>query len=87
MLTVQMIEIPLSNNVKLVQMPDLKTFDIQVQDDNHYIVHFKTPKVFETEFAAIGKGSNHLKRLKEEQTECELFAPQTGPIIIPPHGN
>ncbi len=93
---VKLTEMQCNENVKLVQMQDLDTFDFHVQGDNHYIVHFLTPRVFGQEFATIGKGCNLLKRVKNEEARCVLLdhsemskvaggaAPQTGPIIIPP---
>jgi hypothetical protein len=94
---VKLTEIPLNENVTLVQMPDLTTFDFHVQGDNHYIVHFLNPKVFGQEFATIRKGYNLFTQVKTEETMCFLCddvemrnilakveSSRTDPIVIPP---
>lgn len=65
-------ETPLNENVTLVQMPDLTTFDFHVQGDKQYVVHFLNPKVFGQEFATIRKGYNLFTQVKTEETMCFL---------------
>ena len=94
---VHLTEILLNQHVTLIQMPDLVTFDLHVEGDHHYVVHFVNPSVFGQEFATIRKGYNLFTQIKDEATRCFLFDgvqmrnilagvayPRTGPIIIPP---
>jgi hypothetical protein len=69
---VKLTELPLNEDVTLVQMPDLTTFDFHVQSDKHYIVHFLNPEVFGQEFATIRKGYNLFTQVKTEETMCFL---------------
>ena|ERR1035438_4328793 len=69
---VKLTEIPLNEDVTLVQMPDLTTFDFHVQSDKHYFVHFLNPEVFGQEFATIRKGYNLFTQVKTEETMCFL---------------
>lgn len=91
-------EVPVNQHVTLVQMPDLVTFDLHVEGDNYYLVHFLDPNVFGQEFATIRKGPNRFTMIKSDvTTKCYLYDdvelknilagavyPQTGPIVIPP---
>ena len=95
---VQLTEIPLNQHVTLIQMPDMVTFDLHVQGDNHYLVHFLNPNVFGQEVATLSEGYNLFTMIKsDEATQCHLFDdvrlrdilagavyPRTGPIVIPP---
>jgi len=93
---VKLTEVPLNENVTLVQMPDLITFDFHVQGDNQYIVHFINPEVFGQEFATIRKGYNLFTQVKTEETNCFLHddvemkdslkavESRTDPSTIPP---
>ena len=94
---VHLTEIPINQHVTLVQMPDLVTFDLHVEGDNHYVVHFVNPNAFGQEFATIRKGYNLFTQISHDATQCFLFDdvqlrnilagvayPRTGPIIIPP---
>ena len=99
---VHMTEITINQYVTLVQMPDLHTFDLHVEGDRHYVVHFLNPEYFGKEFATIGEGYNLFTRSKGNETECYLFddtqlrdmvagveSPQVGRIVAeaqPPSG-
>jgi hypothetical protein len=91
-------EMAINKYVTLVQMPDMVTYDLHVEGDNPYLVHFLNPNVFGQEFATLRKGYNLFTMIdSEEVTECHLFDdvrlrnilagaayPRTGPIVIPP---
>ncbi len=91
-------EFVINDNVTLVSMQDLVTFDFYVKGTGQYLAHFMNVLAFGQEFAILQKGHN-LFTLKNssQQTDCYLMAdaaltnvqsgtvgPCTGPIVIPP---
>jgi len=69
----RVVEKKINQHVTLVEMPDLVTFDFQVEGDHHYLAHFLNPHYFGKEFAVIGEGPNLFTGKAGEKTECYLF--------------
>ena len=70
---IRLTEMLLNNDVTLVQMPDMVTFDFHVTGENNYFVHFLDPNVFGQEFATLYKGYNLFTVKSNQWTECYLF--------------
>lgn len=63
----------INDDLTLFPMTDKPKFNIQLNGDKHYVVHFLNPKVVGDEFVMLHRGDNIFKRIKNEKTESYFF--------------
>jgi hypothetical protein len=63
----------INDDLKVIETPEPFKFNIHVEGEKHYIVHFVNPSVFGQEFATLGKGPNHFTTKKDKETNSYFF--------------